>query len=491
MKIRRKFIEAWPLRYKLTALMTVSTTAVSVLGMSIYVVNNIEDVRARLEDESRVIARAVAAYSAPDLAFRDVEAANATFAALVDVPNVANAFLFDNDARVFARLRAGGAAPSFTRADGTRVERDEKFLSVIEPVLHKTNRHGTLVLQYSLQPLRERVRTAWTTFAAMTAAAMALAVLLALWLQRFVSRPIQDLAAAAQYVARETDFGYRVVPASRDEIGALYAVFNTMLERIDAKRVELLKTYEEVKRLNTQLEQRVQLRTAELTAANKELEAFSYSASHDLRAPLRAIHGFSAALAEDCGATMTPACCDNLRRIQAASAKMGRLIDDLLQLSQVTRADLVRVPTPLSELAARTLDELRERDPERRVEIVIAPTAPVQADAALMGIAFENLLGNAWKFTRDRATARIEFGRREQAGEAIYFVRDNGVGFDMAYADKLFSPFHRLHSEREFEGTGIGLSIVQRIIQRHGGRIWAEARPGEGATFYFTMGGAT
>lgn len=489
MSIQPKFLETLPLRYKLTALISFSTILVSLLGMGVYVVSSIDDLRARLEDEGRVIAHAVAAYSAPDLAFGDLDAANDTLAALVDVPNVVNAFMFDNGARLFAQLRATDATPSFTRADATQVETRDEFLYVAEPALYKSKRHGTLLLQYTLQPLREHARAAWATFAAMAATAVVLAMLLALWLQRFVSLPIQNLARAAQHVAQETDYAYRVVPPSRDEIGALYTVFNTMLERIDAKQAELLETYTEVQRLNTGLEQRVAARTTELSAVNKELEAFSYSVSHDLRAPLRAIHGFSAALVEDCAASLTPDCRSYLQRIQAASVRMGHLIDDLLQLSRITRSTLKRSPIDLSQLATQAVDELQQREPRREVETHIATSERIDADPALMTIVLNNLLGNAWKFTRRRPHVRIEFGQIERGDETVFYVRDNGAGFDMNHADKLFGAFQRLHSNHEFEGTGIGLSIVHRIIRRHGGRIWAEAKPDEGATFYFTLGG--
>lgn len=244
---------------------------------------------------------------------------------------------------------------------------------------------------------------------------------------------------------------------------------------------------DEIRRLNAELEQRVITRTAQLAAVNQELEAFSYSVSHDLRASLRALHGFSAALAEDCGTQLDSVCGGYVNRIQGASKKMGQLIDDMLQLSRITRADLNAVSLDLCVLAREVIDELRRREPERHVEIVIAPACPARGDPRLLAIALENLLGNAWKFTRLQPRPRIEFAMLTEQGETVYFVRDNGVGFDMAYADKLFKAFQRLHSGQEFEGTGIGLSIVKRIINRHGGRVWAQANTGQGATFYFTL----
>jgi len=247
------------------------------------------------------------------------------------------------------------------------------------------------------------------------------------------------------------------------------------------------KAEEGLQSLNTELEERVARRTTELAAANRELEAFCYSVSHDLRAPLRGIDGFSQALAEDCGAAVGAVGEEHIARIRKATQRMGRLIDDLLSLSRFSRAEHVCGRVDLSTIAGEVLEELRRSQPERRVEVVLSPGLGTEGDDALLRAALENLLGNAWKFTSTRASARIEVGSEERNGERVFFVRDNGVGFDMAHAGKLFGAFQRLHTEREFPGNGIGLATVQRIIHRHGGRIWAEAGLDRGATFYFTL----
>jgi len=239
----------------------------------------------------------------------------------------------------------------------------------------------------------------------------------------------------------------------------------------DRKRAE-----EEIRRSNTQL-----------AAANKELEAFCYSVSHDLRAPLRAIDGFSQALLEDCKSRLDAEGKDHLKRVRVASQCMAQLIDDLLNLSRVTRSEMRREPVDLSALAKLVAAELQRTQPERYVAFVIKDGIVVNGDAHLLRIALENLLGNAWKFTGKHQRASIEFGATEQEGKPVYFVRDNGVGFDMAYADKLFGAFQRLHTPAEFPGTGIGLATVQRIIHRHGGRVWAESVVEKGATFYFAL----
>ncbi|MBL8385319.1 MAG: PAS domain S-box protein [Burkholderiales bacterium] len=244
----------------------------------------------------------------------------------------------------------------------------------------------------------------------------------------------------------------------------------------------------EIAALNASLESRVRERTAALEAANAEMEAFSYSVSHDLRAPLRSIDGFLALLVEDLRGRLAPDEEEMAGRIRASAQRMGQLIDDLLSLSRLGREPVAREDTDLSALAGDIAAHLRESAPDRVVMWDIAPGLRAQCDAGMARILLENLLGNAWKFSAKVADARIRFGRAPDAGGApAWFVADNGAGFDMRYADRLFGPFQRMHSRDDFEGTGIGLAIVKRIVSRHGGRIWAEAAPGAGATFRFTL----
>jgi len=278
---------------------------------------------------------------------------------------------------------------------------------------------------------------------------------------------------------------------ARDELAKL----NEQLEAKVSERTESLATENaqrtraeaEVRKLNEDLEQRVRQRTSELEAANKELETFCYSVSHDLRAPLRGIGACSTDLVKEYGPQLPSDGQLLLEYIVSNTRRMTQLIDDLLRLSQLGRQRLSKQPVSISSLVGTVIAELRPENDGRQVQMQIGTLPDCVADASLLKQVFVNLLSNAYKFTRNKPSALIEIGCREDKGERIYFVRDNGAGFEMRYANKLFGVFQRFHNEREFEGTGVGLSIVQRIINRHGGRIWAEAEVDKGATFNFTL----
>ncbi|MCB1956511.1 MAG: PAS domain S-box protein [Rhodocyclaceae bacterium] len=272
----------------------------------------------------------------------------------------------------------------------------------------------------------------------------------------------------------------RPIPATDGSVIGI----NGSLDDISTRKIAELT----LKNINHELENRVQLRTAELEASNRELEAFSYSVSHDLRAPLRAIDGFAHVLEEDYRDRLDQLALQYLQRIRAASHRMANLIDDLLELARLTRQTLRKESVDLSDMAAQIVDDLRAECPERRTDLEVTAGLIVQADRVLIRVVMENLLRNAWKFSAERETAKLRFFAERRDEVLAYCVADNGTGFDMNHAGKLFQPFQRLHRHSQYEGSGIGLATVQRIIQRHGGRVWAESAPGEGARFYFTLG---
>jgi light-regulated signal transduction histidine kinase (bacteriophytochrome) len=267
------------------------------------------------------------------------------------------------------------------------------------------------------------------------------------------------------------------------ESGELTGALLAIMDVSDRERAR-----EELERYRAHLEDLVGQRTAALEAANEQLESFSYSVSHDLRAPLRALDGFSYALLEDAGDRLDDASRSYLLRIRSASQHMAELIDALLKLSRAARAELELSDVSITEIAERTAAELSATEPERGVEWAIQPGLRARADAALAGVVMENLLSNAWKFSAGRDPAHITVGETETDDGPVFFVRDDGVGFDPAHADKLFRPFERLHTRDEFPGTGIGLATVRRVLARHGGLCWATGSTDEGAVVYFTFG---
>ncbi len=297
-------------------------------------------------------------------------------------------------------------------------------------------------------------------------------------LLRFFSVPVFSegrIVAVTGFANRPTDY-------TDSDINQMTLLMDSVWKIVERKQAE-----EEIQKLNQELETRVIERTALLETSNKELEAFAYSVSHDLRAPLRGIDGFSLALLEDYADKLDAEGKDSLERVRAGAVKMGQLIDAMLNLSRLTRGEIKTAEVDLSALAKSAADELAKSEPDRRVEFDIAESVTIKGDPAMLRAVIDNLFENAWKFTGKRDESRIEFGLTQNEGKTAYFVRDNGSGFDMTYANKLFTAFQRLHGTADFPGLGIGLATVQRIVHLHGGSVWAEGEVGKGATFYFTL----
>jgi signal transduction histidine kinase len=326
-----------------------------------------------------------------------------------------------------------------------------------------TGSGGTLCIESSPLPVALRI-AAWERRLGIAAVLAALVAVAAGWLaRRVVGRRLQAMSGVLQRAVREHDYSQRVA-----DTGALAASMNALLEQMQERDVVLRR------------------RSADLEAANRELESFASAVSHDLRAPLGSIDGFAQALAADLNGDADENSRESLHWIREGCRQMRELIDGLLQMSQLARAELQAAEVDLSAIAHSVAGSLQQRSPDRRVTFHIRDGVRTAGDARLLRAVVENLMGNAWKFTRDRDDARIEFGIRDNAGSAAFYVRDNGAGFDPAHAARMFRPFQRLHSQREFEGTGIGLATVQKIVARHGGRAWAEGEVGKGATVYFT-----
>ena len=316
-----------------------------------------------------------------------------------------------------------------------------------------------------------------------------------------LKEPINDLTSQISQLVSETISQRNA--AARDQVyigialnifqGLLMLGFAALLIRqvgsLEKRSVELGQATDEIRLLNSELEERVSRRTARLEALNQELEAFSYSVSHDLRSPLKTINGFSHLLERTLIGNVGEKGQHYLNRIRAGTRQMGELIDGLLSLAQLSRDKLQFSEVDLAGLAQSICKQCRECDPERQAQIIVQETMQARGDRRLLSIVLQNLIGNAWKFTSRVEMARIEVGSQPQeAGETVYFVKDNGAGFNMAHAEKLFGTFERLHSPDDFAGTGIGLATVKRVIDRHGGRVWAQSKEGEGTVFFFTLG---
>jgi signal transduction histidine kinase len=452
---------------------------------------------ADLLTQAEILGRA----SAPALTFNDPKAAEENLALLKARPQIRAAALYDARGRVVAAYRSPQApdvaVPALPDFDGARVQGGE--LVAFRRIVENNEIVGTVYMSVTYE-LMERLRDYLGILLLVMLVSLVVAAAMSGWLQTALTRPIVAVSRVARKVMQSRDFSLRVRKTTQDELGDLVDAFNAMLAEI-GRRADALETAnqtlareaserqradEAVRELNVELERRVAARTAQLEAANKELEGFSYSVSHDLRAPLRFIVGFSDALMEDHGPSLDAEARRKIDVIRGEGKRMGLLIDDLLAFSRLGRKALQMQELDMSALARTCWDALSAQQDLSRVELRIDTLPRVQGDRVLLGQVLTNLLSNAIKFSSNKELPRIHVSAVTDEKEHIFYVRDNGAGFNPKYQAKLFGVFQRLHDAAEFPGTGVGLALVQRIINRHGGRVWAEGQPGEGATFYFT-----
>lgn len=358
-----------------------------------------------------------------------------------------------------------------------RITYDGHDMIISTEVVKSTN--WLVVICQSRNEAFEPVTSFTTFFFICILLSFCIALLISVWGMKSILQPLIRLCGKAREIAA----GNYNTPVPNDS----FVEYNNLAEDFNSMASSIKSRESEIKRLNEELEQRVTERTRQLEEANRELESFSYSVSHDLRAPLRGIDGFSQALIEDYTDKLGPEGSRYLERIRSGVQRMGHLIDDLLNLSRIGRSELHSEMVDLSGAVCSISEQLTMLNHERNVEFVIEKDVYAFGDKRLLTLALENLINNSWKFTSKQSQARIEFGMNSSDDQWVYFVKDNGCGFDMAYYDKLFGAFQRLHSANDFEGNGIGLANVQRIIQRHGGRIWAESEVDKGTVFYFII----
>ena len=460
---------------KLTWTSVMVTSIALLVAGSAFVGYYVYSYRASIARNLIVQANTIALNAVPALRFDDPESANETLSALSADRNIIRAAISRPDGTSFA---------SYTGTDSSG-----RRLELNHPIVSEGEQLGTVHLAFSLDELYGDVARYTEIAAVVLVLSVVVAMLAARGIQRSISRPVTSLADAARAVSQEQNYTVRVPPTgTNDELGLLVDTFNEMLTRIQVRESEVEAGNQRYERLTEELERRVQRRTAELEATNKELEAFTYSVSHDLRAPLRRIDGFAKLLVDEYSEELPDEARHYLGRVRDGARQMGMLVDDLLNLARLGRQDVRLQVAGLSSIVQRVTTSLQRDAEGRDIDWQIQPLPFVECDPALIEVVFTNLISNAMKYTRPRPHPVIQVGSIEHDGHPVIYVRDNGVGFSMKYADKLFGVFQRLHRAEDFEGTGVGLATVQRILHKHAGTIWAEAELDKGACFYFTLG---
>jgi signal transduction histidine kinase len=425
--------------------------------------------------------------STPALEFDDPQTAAEYLDLLRAKPSITAAALYAPNGAVFAKYSAGeGTAdlPELPGHDGHEIADGE--IALFKRIVADHAIVGTVYVR-ARYDVAGRIARYLGILAAVLLLSLGAAALLAHRLHRGITVPIRGVIDVARNVLEKRDYSARAPKGGDDELGVLVDAFNNMLDEVGERAAVLERAKEDLRTLNAELEQRVAARTTQLEAANKELEGFSYSVSHDLRAPLRAIGGCAELLRDDHAAQLDAEGRRKLNVIRDEAARMGLLIDDLLAFSRLGRKSLQPADLDMTALVRQVFERLRGEPGGERVELKLGRLPHASADRALLEQVWINLLSNAVKFSSKKDAPVVEVGAITAEREHVYYVRDNGAGFDPRYASKLFGVFQRLHDAADFPGTGVGLALVQRIVVRHGGRVWADSTPGEGATFHFTL----
>lgn len=422
----------------------------------------------------------ISANSTAALAFDSKEDAEEILAALKAEPHIITATIYDSNGKIFCTYPTDynkKELPSKPGATGYKFIKS--FLEGFQPIIQGSKQLGTLYLKSDLKALNERFELYGAIIGFILCFALLISFLLSKFLQQGISKPILALSKTAKAVSEQKDYSVRSKKFADDEVGSLTDAFNQMLTQIEEQNQEL-------NEFNQKLEQKVNERTTELEAAYKELEGFSYSVSHDLRAPLRAINSYSKIIQEEYINSLDEDAKKYLGSIQSNSYKMGLLIDDLLSFSKLGKKEIKKSKVNIEEMVKNVIKEITTSDNYHAV-VKVNDLPEAMADYSLINQVWINLISNALKYSKKKEHPEVIIGSIISHNETTYFIKDNGAGFDMEYYNKLFGVFQRLHDSHEFEGTGIGLAIVNRVVTKHGGKVWAEGKLGEGATFYFTL----
>ncbi len=483
------------IKTKLLLIITIVTAITIGIGFTITIFYDNYLYKNEMIENTKVDAQLFGEYCIAPLTFRDHKVAESVLEKITKIPAITSVCLYDEQNNLFISYHK-----TTKKEIPNSIPDEEKGLLTNEyyeffyPIVYQDTKLGTIYLKASTEFMNAKIMKHLFIILVLMLILILLSYIIALKLQSGISKPIIELTKTTEIITQKEDYLIRVEKKGYDEIGKLYDSFNKMISQINLRKNErdnaeelLRKSEAEVKVLNQKLEERVKYRTSQLLAANKELEAFAYSVSHDLRAPLRSIDGFSQILLDEHKDKLNAQGKDFLNRVRNGAQKMSQLIDDILKLSKVTRSEMSIQKINLSSIANEIASSFQNSDPERKVKFTIHDSIVANVDKQLMQIVLENLIGNAWKFTSKLSAALIEFGVYQKEEKNIYYVSDNGAGFNMKYSNKLFGAFQRLHDSKEFDGTGIGLATVQRIIHRHGGKVWAKGEVGKGATFYFTL----